>query len=59
MCQPRFAECLESGVPAHAPGRSIIFSNNVLLVIADIILKRVTNRDISLSIQPSLEFQQP
>ena len=43
MGQRRFAGASEFGVPAHAPGRSIIISNNVLLVIADIILKRVAN----------------
>ena len=43
ICQRRFADCSEFRVLAHAPGRSIIFSNNVLLVIADIILKRVVN----------------
>ena len=35
MGQLRFAWASEFRVPAHAPGRSIIFSNNV---IADIIL---------------------
>ena len=39
ICQRRFAEC--SGF--EVPGRSTIFSNNVLSVIADIILKRVAN----------------
>ena len=35
ICQRRFAECSDFEVLAHAPGRSNIFSNNVLLVIAD------------------------
>ena len=43
MSQRRSAGCSEFAVPAHALGRSIIFSNIVLLVIADIILKRVAN----------------
>ena len=42
MGHRKFAGASEFGVPAH-PGRSIIFSNNVLLVIADIILKQVAN----------------
>ena len=43
MCQRRFAGYLGFGAPAHAQGRSITFSNNVLLVIADMILERVAN----------------
>ena len=37
------AGCAEFRVPAHAPGRSIICSNNVMLVLANKILKRVAN----------------
>ena len=43
ICQRRFADCSEFGVPAHAPGRWVIISNNVLLLIADITLKWVAN----------------
>ena len=43
MGQHRFAGAPDFRAPAHAPGRSIISSNNVLLVIADIILKWVAN----------------
>ena len=43
MGQRRFAEAPDFRVPAHASGRSILSSNNVLLVIADKILKQVAN----------------